>query len=171
MNKVAKVVIDKATMQFDTQYSYVIPPSLIEECQEGKRIIVPFGRGNIKKQGVVLHIENAEDVSGLKPVLQVIDKTPVLNAEMITLCEWMQAQTFCTYFDAIHTILPTGINYKIIESYSANKDFCGDLPEPEKQIFEFVAQKGLVIKSKIISEFSLDDDLVLASLCLKKSAC
>ncbi len=169
MNKVAKVVIDKATMQFDTQYSYVIPPSLEKECEEGKRVIVPFGRGNVKKQGVVLHIENAEDVSGLKPILQVIDKTPVLNGEMIALCEWMQAQTFCTYFDAIHTILPTGINYKIVESYSANKDFCGDLAEQEKQIFEFVAKKGSVVKSKIISEFSLADDLPLASLCLKNA--
>ncbi len=169
MNKIAKIVIDKATMQFDTQYSYVIPETLVNFCQEGKRVIVPFGRGNVKKQGVVLHIVETGDISGLKPVLQVIDETPVLNDEMIALCEWMHDNTFCTYFDAIHSILPTGINYKIVESYNANKNFCGELSEQEKLIFDYISQKGNVIKSKIISEFSLSSDLVLASLCQKNA--
>ncbi len=167
MEKIAKVVIEKATLQFDSQYSYVIPQTLLNSCQEGKRVIVPFGRGNIKKQGVILHIDNTENVDGLKPVLQVLDENPVLNGEMIALCEWMHNNTFCTYFDAIHTILPTGINYKIIETFSTVNEFCSELNEQETLIYNYVSKKGEVAKTKIINDFSLNDDLILVSLCTK----
>ena len=167
MNKIAKVVIEKATLQFDTQYSYVIPNSLLEFCEEGKRVLVPFGRANTKKQGVVMHIEETDNTDGLKPILQIIDEIPVLNGEMISLCEWMHNNTFCTYFDAIHAILPTGINYKIIETYTAVNDFCGELTQEENEIYNYVLNNKGAAKTKIIKDFSLNNDLVLVSLCAK----
>ena len=167
MGLIAKVVIDGALSQFDRQYSYVIPDTFVNECKCGIRVLVPFGRANTKKQGVIMHIEECDVTDGLKPLLQLLDSSVVLNEEMISLCEWMREQVFCTYFDAIHACLPFGLNHKIVEMYGAVSEFFGELVDNESEIYEYVLKKGPLAKDKIIKKFLLDDDLVLEMLLSK----
>ena len=87
LNITANVVLDEVTVQFDKPYSYVVPPSLVSKCAKGVRVIVPFGRANKRKQGVVLSISEQEDISNLKPILEVVDTTPVLNDDILLLCD------------------------------------------------------------------------------------
>lgn len=161
MNMIAKVVIDGALAQFDRQYSYFIPEEFLEQSVCGKRVLVPFGRANTKKQGVIMHIEECDSITGLKPILQILDSSPVLNEEMISLCEWMREQIFCTYFDAIHACIPFGLNHRIVDVYAAIVGFSGELDEIQSEIYNFLLKKGPVQKDKLISKFSLEDDLVL----------
>ncbi len=167
MYKVARVVIDGATSTFDRQYSYVLPESLSHKCTAGMRVVVPFGRSNLKKQGFVMSTEDSRNVDGLKSVISVFDSAPVLNDEMIRLCEWMRNQTFCTYFDAIHAVLPAGIGMKMVESYKAVPEFdILALNERQLAVYSFLLKKGTDVKKEgIIKAFSLEDDSLLSSLC------
>ena len=105
-----KVALCGATYAFDKLYSYAVPPKMTVLC--GQRVLVPFGRGNTPKQAMVFHLEEAE-VYDLKTVLSVIDASPVLSDEMLKMCEWMHEHCFCTYFDAVKSVLPAGISFKV----------------------------------------------------------
>ena len=80
LSPVAKVALYGAAYAFDKLYSYAIPPKM--NLTAGQRVIVPFGRGNTEKQGIVFEIAE-EDRYHLKTVKSVIDETPVLSEEML----------------------------------------------------------------------------------------
>ncbi|MBE6729460.1 MAG: primosomal protein N' [Ruminococcaceae bacterium] len=165
--KIAKVVIDGATVQFDRQYSYALPPELSDKCCAGIRVVVPFGRANVKKQGFVIATDTVNSPDGLKFVISLFDEKPVLSEEMIKLCEWMRQQTFCTYYDAIHAILPAGMGMKFIKSYCAVEDFdTKKLEELQNAVYSFVKKKiGGVKREALISSFSGIDDVFLQTMC------
>ena len=170
MSIIAKVVIDGATSQFDRQYSYLVPENLLKNCQAGVRVLVPFGRANLKKQGFVMETEEASNCEGLKSIISIFDSSPILNDEMIKLCQWMRNQTFCTYFDAIHSIIPAGIGMKLIEKLTSNKDFDSlVLNEAEKSIYDYVLNKGSVKLEALLKNFSLTDDSLINSLVTKEA--
>ena len=50
------VAIEKATYAYDAIYTYLIPDALRDEISVGSRVIVPFGKGNKRRLGVVLEI-------------------------------------------------------------------------------------------------------------------
>ncbi len=141
---VAEIVIDGATGSFDKCYTYAIPDSLVKVANAGCRVTVPFGKGNIKKQGMILSVFEDETTSKTKEILSVTDDTPILNDEMIKMCKWLKSNVFCTYFDAIHTMLPAGLNYRLCDYYLANDEFCSMslLSEAERLVFEHLTNSG-----------------------------
>ncbi len=166
--KIAKVVIDGATSQFDRQYSYLLPENLSDKCQAGMRVLVPFGRSNLKKQGFVIETEEVLNADGLKSVISIFDTTPILNDEMIKLCKWMRNQTFCTYFDAIHSIIPAGVGMKFVETLSVNKEFSVDnLSQIEKGVYSYVNSKGKVKSDVLLKYLCLTDDSLINSMVSK----
>ena len=166
--KIAKVVIDGATSQFDRQYSYLLPDDLSEKCQAGMRVLVPFGRSNLKRQGFVMGTEDALTADGLKSVISIFDTVPILNDEMIKLCEWMRNQTFCTYFDAIHSVIPAGIGMKLVEKLSVSDTFDAEkLSEEEKPVFAYVKSRGSIKVDALLKNLLLPDDNLVDSLVVK----
>lgn len=141
---VAEVVIDGAAGSFDKCYTYAIADTLKNDAKPGCRVTIPFGKGNLKKQGMILSVYNGEVTPKTKEIYSVTDKEPILNDEMIKMCKWLKNNVFCTYFDAIHTMLPAGLNYKLSDYYSANVEFCSPLllSECEREIFDFLLESG-----------------------------
>ena len=116
---IAKIAVSAASFAIDKPYSY----SVSEEMQvaPGMRVIVPFGRSNRSSEGVVLAVEEGS-TDGLKPVLQVMDKTPVLSANMLRLASFLRERCFCTFFDAIRAMLPAGLWFQSKDTYALTKD-------------------------------------------------
>ena len=42
----AKVAVSKAVYAIDRPYDYLVPEPLVQTVCPGKRVLVPFGRGN-----------------------------------------------------------------------------------------------------------------------------
>ena len=82
MVDVVKVAVDKAAFHFDKLYDYLPPEAQTAQNLVGCRVLVPFGKGNRKRQGIVLGWEKREREKFLKPVSAVIDREPVLTEEM-----------------------------------------------------------------------------------------
>ncbi|MGN1411807.1 MAG: primosomal protein N' [Oscillospiraceae bacterium] len=116
--KVVQVALSEVTASFDMLYSYLIPLELENSIGVGIRVSVPFGRGNILKVGVVLKIDTLDiPPKGYKYIYSIEDKEPILNDEQIELVYHLVESTFCTYYDAIRTILPTTYTMKVSYSY------------------------------------------------------
>ncbi|MGN0612769.1 MAG: primosomal protein N' [Porcipelethomonas sp.] len=167
----ALVAVSAATVAFDKPFSYLIPEGLEQRAVGGVRVLVPFGRGNRKKVGLILTRESAEgeELSRLKYIISVADDEPVLNGEMIDLVCWLRESTFCTYYDAVRTMIPSGMNINIREHYKfAGKPGKEELSGAEQTVLEEIriaekpdeaaeeikaAGKGLVLESLISKGF------------------
>ncbi len=111
---IAKVALSAATYAIDKPYDYLVPDDLKETLRPGIRVIVPFGAGNRRTEGMILALEMAEPQGvKLKYVLTQLDETPVLDEAGIGLALWMRERYFCTVYDAARAMLPAGLYYAL----------------------------------------------------------
>ncbi|HEX2937785.1 MAG TPA: primosomal protein N' [Ruminiclostridium sp.] len=113
---VAKVAVEGTAYHFDKQYSYMIPDDMKDGVKAGSRVVVPFGAGNKRRRGIVLAVESGEDIS-LKPLLALMDETPLISREMLALSAWIKEHTYCTLYEALRLMLPAGLNLHITKTY------------------------------------------------------
>ena len=132
---------------FDAPYSYKIPFELEPSALPGCRVMVPFGNGNRKKQGLILSVKpllEADNGMRLKSVCSVIDEKPLFTEEMLQLVTWLKENTFCTLFEAAKAMLPAGIGLNYIVSFMANKlseDEENSLKEDEKRVYLYLKER------------------------------
>lgn len=103
---IARVALADVIYAIDKPYDYLIPQGMA--LQPGQRVMVPFGQGNRNREALVLELTDTSEAK-LKPVLQVLDKKPVISPEMLRLAAFVRQRCFCTFYDAIRCILPTGL--------------------------------------------------------------
>ena len=165
----ASVMLDGATRTFDKPYTYVVPPALEKAARPGCRASVPFGRGNIKKVGMIIAVTVGEGGS-LKELLSVTDEIPVLNEEMLCLCEYLRETVFCTYFEAVRAMLPAGIGYKLTDYYTINPEFSAGslLSSGETAVIKVLEKKGETAADKLMKLTDADEE-TLVSLYQKQA--
>ena len=120
MAQIAKIAIEAATFAIDKPYDYLVPDGM--EVRAGMRVIVPFGRGNRRSEGMVLAVEPGLQDRPLKAVEALLDETPQLSREQIRLGLWMCQRYFCTFYDALHAILPIGLWYQHREIWTLQRE-------------------------------------------------
>ncbi len=113
---IAKVVVDKIVYNLDKEYDYKIPDDDKEKILVGCRVTVPFGINNSARLGFVTSVTENSEAKNLKSIYSVIDDLPILNAEALKLVNFLKERTFCTFFDALKCLLPSGLNFKIFEA-------------------------------------------------------
>ena len=113
--EIVKVAVSAAPYSIDKPYDYLVPEPLLEAAVPGVRVTVPFGRGNRTSEGMILARVQGKKVQGLKPLDSVLDSGPVLDGDGIALALWMRQRYFCTMFEAVKTILPAGLWYRLRE--------------------------------------------------------
>ena len=116
---IAKIAVSAANFAIDKPYSYQIPEKM--ELQPGMRVMVPFGRGNRKCEGVVLSVEEGSG-DKLKFVERSLDDEPMLSASMLHLAAFMRERYFCTFFDAVRAMLPAGLWFHTKDTYTLTED-------------------------------------------------
>ena len=107
--QIAKIAVSAATYSIDKPYDYVIPEGLIEQAVPGMRVLVPFGAGNRKSEGVILSLAESSGCHSLKAIISLLDEKPVLSGENLKLALWMSDRFFCTVFEALRVMLPAGM--------------------------------------------------------------
>ena len=117
---IARVAVSGVSYWFDRPYSYAVPENFISQLRPGMRVAVPFG-GSRPREGVVLALESG-DGSALKAVLTLLDETPILTQEQLRLALWMRERFFCTVSEAVRSILPAGLWYKVSALYTLAPD-------------------------------------------------
>ena len=116
---IAKIAVAAANFAIDKPYSYRVPENMV--LQPGQRVMLPFGRANKRTEGVVLSVEPGQEEK-LKSVEQCLDEGPVLTPGQLRLAAFMRERYFCTFYDAIHAILPAGVWFQTKETFSLTQD-------------------------------------------------
>ena len=116
---IAKIAVSAANFAIDKPYSYRIPEGMT--VLPGQRVMLPFGRGNTRCEGVVLSVEDG-DADKLKPVERCLDEQPLLSERQLRLAAFLRERYFCTFYDAIRAMLPAGLWFQSRESFSLTED-------------------------------------------------
>jgi len=84
--QIAKVV-PKVKTSGEGVFDYSIPPEILPMIRIGILVLVPFhGR---KVDGIIIDIKKSSAIPNLKPIISVIDTTPVVDTIHIELARWM----------------------------------------------------------------------------------
>lgn len=157
------VAVDAAAPGFDRLYSYSARAGLRGLVRPGMRVAVPFGKGNRRRIGMVLKIEqtpvpqeqDAEQSFVLKPAAALLDAEPVLTDELLMLVEWLHEHTFCTWYDAVRAVLPGGLQIRLEERWLPLDPPVGvQLTEAEQNLLTMLRQA----KARQEQEAILTDD-------------
>lgn len=159
----AEIVLDGATDAYDKRYTYLVPDTLKSTALPGCRVTVPFGRANIKKQGMILSLLQNVDVKNCKEIYSVTDREPILNDEMLKLCVWLHEYTFCTYFDAVNLMLPTGLKFKLRQVYTLNPDAKNE-EDSNQDVINYLSKNGETEAQRLEDLFGFEQ---LENLCEK----
>lgn len=138
---IAKIAVDKAAFGFDKLFDYALPKAMEEKAKPGCRVLVSFGAGAQKRQGMIFAVAESPDGPGIKikSVSALLDDEPVLSPELMDLAEHLAKRTFCPLFEAAKAMLPPGLNYKPSYRYFAVvKDGTGD---EEQRILNWLSKE------------------------------
>ncbi len=109
----AGIAVDRATLDFDRIFSYSVPPRLERQVRVGSQVLVPFGRGNTLRMGVVMAVEDTEPDRSLKAVVDARADGNVVTDRVMDLVRYLKENTFCTWYEAFRTVVPYGAMYRI----------------------------------------------------------
>ena len=96
----------------DNQFSYLVQDEFWP-IEVGQRVEVPFGRKNKLEIGFCTAIEGAAEEEKrkfkLKTVKKVIDKEPLVNAELMELARWIGDYYVCPLGQVLAAMVPSAV--------------------------------------------------------------
>ncbi len=159
---IARVAVDQTAYHYDKPFDYIIPENLRTAARPGCRVTVPFGGGNRTRQAIVLECLEG-DGDKLKMLLDVPDEAPVLTPEFLMLAQWLKNTCFCTLYEAVRLMLPTGISLKLVNSYAVPPVEPGvqrvwpEMAPEDRQIVDFLTRyAGLLAEDKLAKKLEMD---------------
>ena len=155
---IAKIAVSAATFAIDKPYSYWIPERM--DVQTGIRVTVPFGKGNKRTEGIVLGVEEGS-ADGLKAVERLLDETPMVTQEMLRLAAFLRERYFCTFYDAVRTMLPAGVWFRSSETYRLTENLSWQEKEVRNpnalKILQFLLDCGGEAPDKLVNDVVADE--------------
>ncbi|MBQ5316374.1 MAG: primosomal protein N' [Oscillospiraceae bacterium] len=114
----AEVGVSGTAFAYDAAYTYSVPDGL--DVRAGRRVVVPFGRGDRRRMGIVLRtFEGSAD--GAKEICALIDDGDFLNDEQQKLLIRLKDTAMCTYYEALRALIPPGLGVDIDNTYKLVK--------------------------------------------------
>lgn len=162
MPLIAKVAVEAATYAIDKPYSYLAPHEL--QLSVGCRVLVPFGRGNRTSEGIVLSLTEETVDKELKSIRVNLDGEPLVSRKEIRLALWMSQRYFCTFYDAVRTILPAAVWYRYKELWQRTETALPeDLPSAEAALCALLGEEARETDA-IRQQFGEETDTLLRKL-------
>lgn len=159
----AGVAVDKATLNFDREFSYKVPDNFKNTIQVGSVVLVPFGRSSAMRMGVVLSLEEKEEVKGLKSIQDVKTEDWSVTPFAVKLVEHIKETTFCTYYEAAKTVIPYGGQYKISKGMLETKH---KLPVEKLYTVNKAQQTGkLTVKQQNVYNYLISSHRTIKQIC------
>ena len=116
---IAGIAISSAAFAMDKPYSYRVPEGM--SLSPGQRVTVPFGRGNIRTEGIVLSLTEGEE-AGLKAVERPLEPEPLLSDYQLRMAAFLRERYFCTFYDAVRAVLPALFWFQETETVTLTQD-------------------------------------------------
>src|SRR5439155_25728175 len=121
----AEVVFDRP---LDHAYTYSVPVHLRPLLAVGKRVQVPFGRGDKAAVGYCVGLSETAPTRPVKGLLRVLDEEALLDPNLMRLTRWMADYYLCGWGQVLNAVVPAGAKDS---AGTRNMIFVEAVPEPE----------------------------------------
>jgi primosomal protein N' (replication factor Y) len=101
----ADVVLDRPLEQ---AFTYAVGPALRARIGVGKRVRVPFGRGDRAMVGYCVGLGEKPPARPAKEVLEVLDDEALLTENLLRLTRWMADYYLCGWGQVLQAVVPAG---------------------------------------------------------------
>ena len=107
--KVIMIYIDiMLPVPLDGLFTYSVPPELEDKAEQGRRVLVPFGR-NKTYVGLIIRRHGDKPAFAIKAIKMVLDDTPVVTGAQLKLWQWIAGYYMAAPGDVMQAALPGGL--------------------------------------------------------------
>ncbi len=148
--KIVEVAVD---VPIRKNFFYALPQQFFERVYPGSRVIVPFGKKNLLRTGIVIDIKDVSiGEDEVKSVFDVPDTFPVFSPQNLELSKIIAERYGSSLGEVLFTFLPKGLVF----SESVCVKLVGDknlkLTSLERSIVEFLRERKREIKLSTLSK-------------------
>ena len=130
-------------------FTYSVSPELQDEIGIGYRVMVQFGKKRILT-GIVSRVhQKPPEVYQAKPILDLLDDYPVVNALQIKFWGWMASYYCCHIGEVMNAALPSGLKLSTESKIQMHPDFEPDHPGFPMDERELLVLDALIKKDEL----------------------
>ncbi len=175
MSKICDVLIEDLPLKKEDYpiYSYLIPEKLVDKVSVGKRVFVPFGRGNKLKKGLIVKIWEGEK-EDLKEIIDLVSIYKIVDEGGINVLFKLKEKYFIPISSILKKVLPLGKSKRGEEIIKLiDREYEKKLSIREKRKFElidFLIENGGEIKLNLLRKFFSNktiNDLIKRGIIIK----
>jgi len=153
----------------DMTFTYNVPLNMQKYIELGKRVLIPFGKKELK--GIILSIKHNNDSDyEIKDIIEIIDDEPILNKELLELGIYMKETYLCPLITCYQSMIPSALkfnntttNIKYDTYIIKNKEYQTD-KKSENNILNLFINNEKIKKADITNKISLKKLLELEVL-------
>jgi primosomal protein N' (replication factor Y) len=94
------------------ELDYLIPDSLGDRVEPGRRVQVPLGKGNRLVEAYCVRVDVRAVTRRLKSVEAVLDTQRLLSPAMLRLTHWIAQHYLCDWTNVLEAVVPAGVRVK-----------------------------------------------------------
>lgn len=146
----ADIVLPLAVPQY---YTYGIPENFRDRAQSGLRVIVALGKRRLYT-GIIRRIHHTPpDGFEIRPVLDILDNTPLVSEKQMAFWEWVAEYYLCTVGEVYKAALPSGLKLESQTSVYPRDDISDDikLTPLENELFFLLSESPGIAVNKLIA--------------------
>ena len=151
----AKVAVSNLNFSVDKEFSYLIPANLVRLVEPGVRVVVPFGRANKKREGIVTQLFYDEGAIPLKSICEIIDMEPVVDEKGMELARFISKRYYATLYDSVSLLLPPGSNLRFTEYVKLLDDSLEGVADETKirqKLVDYLVSKRVPVSVKEVED-------------------
>jgi len=116
----------------------------------GKRVIVPFGKGDLLKTGVIVEVKEKPEalLSRVKEVFDIPDPFPIVTKELLETCRWISSFYCSTVGEALFRFIPEAfvVEESVVISFRGLPDGQKLTPSERALVEELLASSSKSLK-------------------------
>ncbi|MDO8885379.1 primosomal protein N' [Candidatus Oleimmundimicrobium sp.] len=139
--KIAQIIIDIPVKNVDRPFEYSVPSNIEGNINIGSSVLVSFG--SRLQLGYVVGFLEKPTVKYLNPILDLIEKEPIFDKNMINLCRWISEHYLSTLSESLKLIFPPGRLRRLQQVLILQDEVGKKLPtERQKEFVSFLEKMG-----------------------------
>lgn len=144
-------------------YTFSVPEKFINEVDVGKRVFVPFGKGNKLKKGIIIKVRDGPN-EGLKEIYGFVSNYKIIDEDGISVIFSLKEKYYIPIANLIKKFIPLGKSKKGEEIFILKEGYENKIAKNEKRVVDlvnFLLENGGQVKAKTLKNF-------FSSLTIKK---
>lgn len=153
---VIEVLVEININKKEKTFDYIVPSNMQTYIKKGVRVKVPFGKQIL--EGFVLNIKSESNYD-IKEIIDVIDKEPILNEELLELGKKISNDNVCNLISVYQSMLPKGLKASNKTNINSKKETYITLIDESKSK-EFIKNSNALKQVEIINDLLIEKEVL-----------